>query len=61
MRRRWKYSDFAKKQRYCQDCGRRLKCDESTLCGDCLIDLLLEAIGEDTVAKETPIPEEDEE
>jgi len=46
MQRKWKYSQQARKKRYCEVDGKRLNKDEAIICSDCLADLLKDDISE---------------
>jgi len=61
MQPRWKYAQHARKARYCEDCGRRLKKSESVLCKSCFEELMKEMItDEDDEAEESEEREEEE-
>jgi predicted amidophosphoribosyltransferase len=61
MSPKWKYTDDARKRRYCEDCGKRLKKQEAVLCATCLAGLLTDAMPEiEEVGDAEPEEQDDE-
>ncbi len=63
QRRKWTYSREARKPRYCEECGKRLKRNEAVLCASCFAELLTRTIEPEESEEQTEETEgeEDEE
>ena len=57
---RWRYANHARKARYCDECGKRMRKDEVVLCTSCFTELLNTTLYDDEIEQSGEGEEVDE-